>query len=163
MLDVVEWIMADGEPRLDYDPYVPLTITWQRYSRLLQSPRIVGIHSEAGYIEFKLDPESGELVEVVVPAATPIRAVEPPCTGPGMSGLWVPVIREAAEPAEASSALRFTVYYDTLKITISGRRDEHLRGDGPVWFGTDETGALSSLTAVWTEVGREAFLAACSS
>jgi hypothetical protein len=54
---------------VEYNEYVPLTITWRNASEVLESPVYVAWRDENGHLEFAFDPTNGILIEVVLAAA----------------------------------------------------------------------------------------------
>ena len=62
MLVLTDCVEINERPAIEYDQFVPVTITWPRYHRLLEPLRIVDIQGSNGYIEFKADTITGELV-----------------------------------------------------------------------------------------------------
>jgi hypothetical protein len=58
---------------VDFNEYVPLTITWSGASEVLESPRYVELRGGNGYLELKFHPSSGILIEAVLAAASEIQ------------------------------------------------------------------------------------------
>ena len=77
-------VEAPGSVNVDFNEYVPLTITWSIASQVLEPPRYVEMRGESGYLELKFHPYSGILIEVVLAAASEIQ-VEQTNLSPGSS------------------------------------------------------------------------------
>ena len=151
-------------PEVEYDPYTPMTITWPRY-RTVTSQLLTRVFGDNGnYLEFKADPETGELVEVVLisasarigdhPEPLPFRDdYEPvaPCLDMAAAG-------SSLSPPTEQASLAVTAYPDLLEIRFP-LVTEALVGGGPVRFGVGGDGTLTALRVDWNPVERDAFIA----
>jgi hypothetical protein len=156
MLVLTDCVEINERPAIDYDQFVPVTITWPRYHRLLEPLRIVDIQGSNGYIEFKADTITGELVEVVVPSAVAIVMSRQFGAAYSQGSFCVPVIEQTMSPEDsAENVPRFEIYDDLLRIVLSGKPERHVKGAGSVAFGIGDANIFASLYLHWTATERE--------
>jgi hypothetical protein len=162
MLLTVGFVETDQDPVVEYDSYVPLTLTWPRYQRSLEPPTTVVLRSSRGYLEVKLNAQDGELVELVVPSAAATDDSITDVAWPTSGERCVPVI--AALPGNGTvdaPDLRFDGYRNCLKIGLSDKGEQYFVGAGPVLFGIDEDSCIASMLLEWDSAAREEFLSSC--
>jgi hypothetical protein len=129
-------------PRLEFDRYTPVTITWPGYDRLLGTPRYAHAKQGTNFVEFKLHPESGELIEIVLTAAgdatVELRAA--PAMVSVVAGA-VPVVSRGA-PSAPGDRLSVTVFDDVVEVRGAQGIARHAVASGPVAFEFDGDGNL---------------------
>jgi hypothetical protein len=162
MLVASAFVEVEHAPFIEYDPYVPLTITWPRYNRSLESPTAVLLRGSRGHVEVKFNADDGELVEIVVPSAAATDIPSVVRDWPTPSGLCVPAIR-VAPPSDTLDApdLRFEAYRNGLKICFCDQVEREFVGSGPVFFGMGEESSLVSMMVAWNSTERQEFLSSC--
>jgi hypothetical protein len=144
---------------VDFDEYVPLTITWSNASGVLETPSYVELRGENGYLEFKFHPSTGILIEVVLAAAPGVR-VEQVNLSPRDSNdvNLMPFLDSGDAIHETESPLIIKAYPDYLYISFGPNPDQWV-GSGPVLFGLAGEQSLTAICARWTGSERESVLA----
>jgi len=147
-----------GSVNVDFNEYVPLTITWSSASGLLETPRYVELRNQNGYMEFKFHPYTGILVEVVLAAAPGIQ-VEQGSLSPRNSEEvnLMPFLDSEDTLRETGRPLIIRAYSDCLYVSFGHDPDQWV-GSGPVLFGVTERHNLVAICARWTGSEREAVL-----
>lgn len=144
---------------VDFDEYVPLTLTWSSARGVLEPPRYVELQDENGYLEFKFHPSTGILIEVVLAAAAGIR-IEEANLSPRNSGKidLMPFLDSGHTLRETDFPLVIKAYLDYLCISFGPDPDQWV-GSGPVLFGLAAGQSLAAICARWTGAERESVLA----
>jgi hypothetical protein len=144
---------------VDFDKYVPLTITWSSSSEVLDPPRYVELRGGNGYLELKFHPSSGILIEVVLAAASEIQ-VEQMNLSPGKSknANIMPFLDFGDTVRETGGSPVVKAYSDYLCISF-GPDPDHWVGSDPVLFGLAREQSLVAICARWTSSERESILA----
>jgi len=147
-----------GSVNVDFNEYVPLTITWSSASGLLEPPRYVELRHGDGYLELKFHPSTGILIEVVLAAAPGIQ-VEQGSLSPGNSEdvNLMPFLDSGDSFGEIGRALIVKAYSDYLYVSFGGDPDQWV-GSGSVLFGVAEGQSLAAICARWTDSERESVL-----
>ena len=144
---------------VDFDEYVPLTITWSNANTVLETPRYVEVRDQNGYLEFKFHPSTGILIEVVLAAAPGVR-VElvnlSPCNSEDVD--LMPFLDSGDAARETSRSLVIKAYPDYLYVSFGPDPDQWV-GSGPVLFGLAEKRSLTAICARWTGSERDSVLA----
>ena len=150
---------ALGTVNVDFDEYVPLTITWSSSSRMLEAPMYVALQDVNGYLEFKFDPFTGILIEVVLAAARVIQ-VERDNLSPGNSedASLMPFLDSGDATCEMRGPLVIRAYADYLYISFGPDPDQWV-GSGPVLFGLARKQSFAAICASWTASERASVLA----
>jgi hypothetical protein len=148
-----------GSVSVDFDEYVPLTITWSSASRILEQPIYVELQDINGYLEFKFDPSSGVLIELVLASAPGIK-VEQASLSPRDSEeiSAMPFIVSEAPIREIGGPLGIRAYSDYLYLSFGPDPDRWV-GSGPVLFGVAGERDLTAICAKWSGSERESVLA----
>jgi hypothetical protein len=143
---------------VDFNEYVPLTITWSSASEVLEPPRYVELRGVNGYLELKFHPSSGILIEVVLAAASEIQ-VEQANLSPGNSkdAKLMPFIDSGDTVRETGGPPVVKAYSDYLCVSF-GPDPDHWVGSDPVLFGLAREQGLSAICARWTSSERESVL-----
>jgi hypothetical protein len=143
---------------VDFNEYVPLTITWSSASEVLEPPRYVELRGVNGYLELRFHPSSGILIEVVLAAASEIK-VERAGLSPGNSkdANLMPFIDSGDIVDETEGLPVVTAYSDYLCVSF-GPDPDHWVGSDPVLFGLAGDQGLSAICARWTSSERESVL-----
>jgi hypothetical protein len=152
-------VEAPGSVNVDFNEYVPLTITWSGASELLEPPRYVELRDGSGYLELKFHPTSGILIEVVLAAASEIQ-VEQAHLSPGNSkddANLMPFLDSGDTVYGAVGSLVVKAYSDYLCVSF-GPDSDHWVGSDPVLFGVAGEQTLAAVCARWTSSERESVL-----
>ena len=152
-------VEAPGSVNVDFNEYVPLTITWSGASELLEPPRYVELRDGNGYLELKFHPSSGILIEVVLAAASEIQ-VERAHLSPGNSkdhANLMPFLDSGDTVHEAEGSPVVKAYSDYLCVSF-GLDPDHWVGSDPVLFGVAGEQTLAAVCARWTSSERESVL-----
>jgi hypothetical protein len=148
-----------GAVEVEFDAYVPLTITWQGASEILEPPRYVEIRNETGYLELKVHPSSGMLIEVVLAAASKIQVQQGDLSPDGLrAGDLIPFIEPGDDVPEAMRVLVVKAYSDYLYVSF-GPEIDHWVGSDPVLFGVSGERDVTAVCARWTSSERALVLA----
>jgi hypothetical protein len=143
---------------IDFNEYVPLTITWSSASGLLDPPRYVELRSGNSYLELKFHPSTGILIEVVLAAASEIQ-VEQTNLSPENSNQanLMPFLDFGDTVREAGESPSVNAYPDYLCVSF-GPDPDHWVGADPVLFGLARGRGLAAICARWTSSERESVL-----
>jgi len=144
---------------IEYNEYVPLTITWRNASEVLESPVYVVRRDENGYLELKFHPSTGILIEVVLAAASGL-IVEQMSLSPLSSedASLMPFLDSSDRVPETGSPLVIKAYSDYLYLSF-GPDADRWAGSGPVLFGLAGAQGFAAICARWTGSERESVLA----
>jgi hypothetical protein len=144
---------------VDFDEYVPLTITWSSARGVLEPPRYAEMHGQNGYLEFKFHASTGMLIEVVLAAASGIRVEQVNFSPYNSDGInLMPFLDSGDALRETESPLVIKAYLDYLYISFGPDPDQWV-GSGPVLFGLAMGQSLAAICARWTGAERESVLA----
>jgi hypothetical protein len=143
---------------VDFNEYVPLTITWSSASEVLEPPRYVELRGVNCYLELKFHPSSGILIEVVLAAASEIQ-VEQANLSPGNSkdAHLMPFVDSGDTVRETGGPPVVKAYSDYLCVYF-GPDPDHWVGSDPVLFGLAGEQSLAAICARWTSSERESVL-----
>lgn len=139
-----------GEPVVEHDPYVPVTVTWPRYHRTADFAYAMYGRDEPA-LELKVDRGSGALVEMVcLAAAEPSEVALDTAAVPSDPETGIPVFDLESSETGQEVALRRDVYVQSsgawLIYEIGGRVPaSYLASGGTVAFGFDDDGRLASV------------------
>jgi hypothetical protein len=144
---------------VEYNEYVPLTITWRNASEVLESLVYVAWRDENGYLEFKFHPATGILIEVVL-ATAPGLIVKQMSLSPLSSEdtSLMPFLDSGDSVPETGIPLVIRAYSDYLYVSF-GPDADRWAGSGPVLFGLAGEQSLAAICARWTGSERESVLA----
>lgn len=144
---------------IDFNEYVPLTITWGNASGVLEPPSYVELRDGNGYLEFKFHPSTGILIEVVLAAASRIQ-VEQVNLYPRISegANLMPFLDSDNSTPEIVAPLVIKAYSDYLYVSFGPDPDQWV-DSGPVLFGLVGEQSLTAICARWTGSERESVLA----
>ena len=120
---------------VDFDQYVPLTITWSSARGVLEPPRYAEMHGRNGYLEFKFHPSTGMLIEVVLAAASGIPVEQVNLSPRNSEDIKImPFLDSGDVLPEMETPLVIKAYLDYLYISFGPDPDQWV-GSGPVLFG----------------------------
>jgi hypothetical protein len=144
---------------IEYNEYVPLTVTWRNASEVLESPDYVVWRDENGYLELKFHPSSEILIEVVLAAASGL-IIEQMSLSPLSSedASLMPFLDSIDSVPETVSPLVIKAYLDYLYVSFGPDAGRWV-GSGPVLFGLAGARGLAAICARWTASERESVLA----
>jgi hypothetical protein len=143
---------------VEFNEYVPLTITWGSASEVLEPPRYVELQGVNGYLELKFHPSSGILIEVVLASAPEIH-VEQANLSPDISKdvNIMPFLESGDTVRENGGSPVVKAYSDYLCVSF-GSDSDHWVGSDPVLFGLAGEQSLAAICARWTRSERESVL-----
>jgi len=151
-------VEALGSVTVDFDGYVPLTVTWSSASGLLEPPRYLELRNGNGYLEFKFHPLTGVLIEVVLAAAPGIQVVQEGLSPHNSEDVnLMPFFDSGDAVGEAGQSLIVKAYSDYLYVSFGHDPDQWV-GSDPVLFGVTEKQNLTAICARWTDSERESVL-----
>lgn len=153
-------VEAHESVSVDFNEYVPLTITWSGASEVLDPPRYVEVRDRGGYLEFKFHPSTGILIEVVLAVASEIQ-VEQVNLSPRNSEEDVnlmPILDSSDTIGEMGRRLVIKAYSDYVYVSFGPDPDQWV-GSGPVLFGLAGERIFTAFCARWTDSERESVLA----
>jgi hypothetical protein len=144
---------------IEYNEYVPLTVTWRNAGEVLEPPVCVVWRDENGQLELKFHPSTGILIEVVLAAAPGLIAEQTslsPISSEGAS--LMPFLDSSDIVPETGSPLVIKAYWDYLYVSFCPDADRWA-GSGPVLFGLAGELNLAAVCVRWTGSERESVLA----
>jgi hypothetical protein len=151
-------VTALGSVNVDFNEYVPLTVTWSSASVLLEPPKYVELRDGNGYLEFKFHPSTGILIEVVLAAAPGIQVERGSLSPRTLEDVnLMPFLDSGDTFAETRHTLIVKAYSDYLYVSFGHDPDQWV-GSGPVLFGVAEKQNLAAICARWTASERESVL-----
>jgi hypothetical protein len=143
---------------VDFNEYVPLTITWRNASEVLEPPTYVELRGVNGYLELKFHPSSGILIEVVLAAASEIQVEQANLSPENSKDVnLMPFIDSGNTIRETDGTPVVKAYSDYLCVSF-GPDPDHWVGSDPVLFGLAREQSLSAICARWTSSERESVL-----
>ena len=143
---------------VDFNEYVPLTITWSSASEALEPPRYVELRGENGYLELKFHPSSGILIEVVLAAASEIQVEQTNLFPDNLEDAnLMPFLDSGDTVCETGGLPVVKAYSDYLCVSF-GPDPDHWVGSDPVLFGVAGKQNLAAVCARWTSSERESVL-----
>jgi hypothetical protein len=143
---------------VDFNKYVPLTITWSGASEMLEPPRYVELRGENGYLELKFHPFSGILIEVVLAAASEIQVEQANLSlGNSKDANLMPFLDPSDTVRETGESPIVKAYSDYLCVSF-GPDPDHWVGSDPVLFGLAGQQRFAAICAKWTSSERESVL-----
>jgi hypothetical protein len=144
---------------VDFDEYVPLTVTWSNANGVLDTPRYVELRDAAGYLEFKFNPSTGILMEVVLAAAPEIQVEQDNFSPQNLKDVnLMPFLKDDGAIYEPEILLGVKAYSDYLYVSFGPDPDQWV-SSGPVLFGLAGEKNLTAICARWTSSERESALA----
>jgi len=151
-------VKALGSVNVDFNEYVPLTVTWSSAGELLEPPRYVELRNGNGYLELKFHPATGMLIEVVLAAAPGMQVVQGSLSPRNSEEVdLMPFLDSEDTLGETEHPLVVRAYSDYLYVSF-GHDPEQWVGSGPVLFGLAEKQSLAAICARWTGSERESVL-----
>lgn len=152
--------IAPAEPvdvDVEFDEYVPVTVTWPEASNFLASPVYVRCVQEHRLLELKFSPSTSNLVELVLVNSPGLQRQE---------GTLLSNVRDAPvnarwtgkETGDQFDHLDVLAYKDRLVMIFTTEPIDAWTGRGPVGFGTVASGALGALSVRWSPAEQEVVL-----
>lgn len=145
------WIL----PRVEFGEYVPFTVTWDDYDKLLDPPICFVVSSDAGVLEFKFHPDTMRLVEVILVAAPAIRSsnesmgpVHPCDQGWGLDSI------PSGESPVVSEISTVVGYRDCIYVIMDDRTPDCWIGSTPLFIGLSKEGKAMVLRLDWDRTSR---------
>lgn len=141
---------------VEFDEYVPVTITWPGAYRLLDPPLYVRYSGLGRLLQLKFHPESRRLIELVLVSASGLRRVHEslnlPAVGATAMARWSD---SAGEVAGEGGPPALTAFDDCLVLGISAVPPERWVGTEPVVFGLDRADQVTAISVGWGASGRD--------
>ena len=151
-------VEALGSVNVDFNEYVPLTITWSSASGVLEPPRYVEMGGGNGYLELKFHPSSGILIEVVLAAASEIQVEQTNLSPDNSRGAnFMPFLDSGDTVRETGESPVVKAYSDYLCVSF-GPDPDYWVGSDAVLFGLAGEQSLTAICAGWTSSERESVL-----
>lgn len=148
---------VDENPVIEFDWYVPLTITWPTSRHLLEIPTYEQISSPTGVLELKFHP-GDDLVEVVLVVANDVEVIDRPLAPVPTDVGPLSLRRSARGAGDAPNRLHVTANTDYLTVSLGEQDAVAWVGVDPVLFGRSAGGEVVSFCARWTDDERRLVL-----
>jgi hypothetical protein len=133
-----------------FDEYVPVTMTWPDYHKLLDAPLYVRYAGSGSLLELKFHPDSCRLVEAVLVAAPGLRrehgSLHPSATEAAVAAC---LSVQADRPSDSPVVLEVTAFDDCMLIAVEPTPPLSWAGSGPVLFGLDASRQVVALCVQW--------------
>lgn len=145
------WSEHAAEVKVEFDEYVPVTVTWPESGRLLDQPVYWRCASGQAVLELKFHPSSRRIVEAVLVNAPNIRLVAE-ALAPRSNDERATVCFPDRVGSEGSGCaeLIVTAFEDCLLISLSNGLIVQWVGGAPVYFGQDSAGDVVALCVLWS-------------
>ncbi|WP_329327889.1 hypothetical protein [Streptomyces luteogriseus] len=140
----IQSVQPHGEPTVEIDEYVPVTIQWPGYGRLRQAPQSVVLEVGTSLVEVKTDRDSGEVVELVLVDMGQPEDSDAPLLMAGVMESGVPLM-SYAETAQNDSASGIHLHSDGLRVRFGRKRASRAVGTPGAVFGFSDVGLLVEL------------------
>ena len=146
-------------PSIEFDPYVPFTVTWHGIREILDKPIYVVINDGHGCLELKFHPYGRYLIEVVLAAAAGMQ-VKDEMLSPTPSGVrdLVPLLESGGLGVAEKHSLDIGAYRDYLCVTFEGGPVSRWVGEDPVLLGQASNGSFIGVCVKWSDFERESLL-----
>jgi len=135
MLEFCE-VMSDDASEVEFDAYVPFTVTWGAKHRLLETPIYVMCVAGSTMLEWKFGPGSRRLVEVVLVNAPAVRresgALLCDVVGSSVGVCWSGSV--AGERFDLSRGMEVVGWDDCLVVRLSAEPVVRWRGGSSVFL-----------------------------
>lgn len=140
---------------MEFDAYVPVTITWPEALDLLEPPTYLAFSSGESLLELKFHPSSYRIVEVALVNAPSIirgdRSLRPVTEDKAAVACW----RNEGADGLSETALDVTAFDDCLVVSWSTVVVAHWVGCAPVYFGQGDQGNVVALCVNWSASDRD--------
>jgi len=147
------------EPFVTFDWYVPVTVTWPRGLRLLDTPAYEQITWHNGILELKFHPTDGDLIELVLTFPNEIDVTDVPLMPSPIDLGPLSICRSDEERAAGEqNPLLVSAHRDYLVVRFAEQAVATWIGSDPVLVGRSAGGAVVSLCVRWTEEERNLVL-----
>lgn len=142
---------------VEFDEYVPVTVTWPESSQFLAGPVYVRCVEDHRLLELKFSPSTMNLVELVLVNA------------PGLQRQGVTLSRDVRDSTTNAhwtgnekggelEHLEVRAYEDCLMMAFSAEPIDAWTGRGPVLFGTIASGLVGAIGVRWTPANQDVVL-----
>ncbi|TDD17599.1 hypothetical protein E1218_27535 [Kribbella turkmenica] len=159
----MELCQLDHPPLIEtvFDEYVPVTITWPDYHKLLDIPLYVRYEGAGGLLEMKFHPDSSRLIEVVLVNAPGVRR-EHRCLYPAATHVAVTACLSARSGGLPGlfGKLEVTAFDDYMVLAVESAPPLSWVGTAPVLFGLGESRQVVALCVQWEPSARDLVLMA---
>lgn len=145
------------ELHVDFDCYVPVTITWDSYYKAAVAPIPVVATGHDVLVEFSQDTEAESITQITLVSAGKADADKLSA----LPSLYIPgdaVYLDKYSDENGCSGLHVTAHSDCIDIRLSDQVVSSWTGSWPVIFGCNRIGEVLHILAAWHEEGRKTVL-----
>lgn len=146
---------------VEFDEYVPVTLTWPEAGRLLDAPLYMRYGGSGRLLEMKFHPHSRRLVEAVLVSASRVQRdrspLDPVSADDAATACWS---ERAGTGSGAHEMFALIAHDDCLVIDLANSPSTSWVGLRPVLFGLNGASEVVAISVMWDDGEREAFLAA---
>jgi hypothetical protein len=145
------------ELHVDFDYYVPVTITWDSYYKAAVPPIPIVATGNDVLVEFSQDPEAGSITQITLVSAGKADADNLSA----LPSLYVPgdaVLLDTYSDKNGCPSLHVTAHSDCIDIRLSDQVVSSWTGSWPVIFGCSRIGEVLHILVAWDEEGRKTVL-----
>lgn len=143
-----------GDFDVEFDEYVPVTVTWPESLQLMEPPLYVRCVEDHRLLELKFSPLTKNLVELVLVNSPRLQrtsaALAPAVSDINVNARWV-----GDDKGGSFDRLEVTAFEDCLMMNFSGEPINAWTGSGRVLFGTVESGSVGAMGVLWTPSDQE--------
>lgn len=159
---MLELCFVDGteQTEIEFDDYVPATITWAGAHRLLDEPAYVTYRGEAALLELKFHPRSGHLLELVLVRVQVSEVIAGRLEPISVDELLAPCWSPAGSSVDVNAAMSVVAYDDFLLIQLAAEAPSMWVRSGQAIFGKGASDAVVAFCIPWDSDSRESFLEA---
>jgi hypothetical protein len=143
-----------GDADVEFDEYVPVTVTWPESLQLLETPLYVRCVEDHRLLELKFSPLTKNLVELVLVNSPGLRRTDAALAAE-ISDINVNARWAGDDKGGSFDRLEVTAFEDCLMMNFSGEPIDAWTGTGPVFFGTVTSGSVGAICVRWTPSDQE--------
>ncbi|MGH4001775.1 MAG: hypothetical protein ACRDTJ_30425 [Pseudonocardiaceae bacterium] len=148
MLELCASDVADPAD-VEFDEYVPVTVTWPAAHRLLDQPGYVTCQGRVGLLELKFHPSSGHLVEAVLVSARGIEVAEGALVPTSDDEFRTVCWSKENQQVDVVRRVDAVAYDDCLVVALAPDPVERWVGSMPVLFGQGASGEFVAMCVQW--------------
>lgn len=146
---------------VEFDEYVPVTLTWPEAGRLLDAPLYMRFEGSGRLLELKFHPQSRHLVEAVLVNVSGVQRdcspLDPVSVDAAATACWS---ERAGTGTGAQDLFAVIAHDDCLVINLANGPSTSWVGSRPVLFGLKGASEVVAISVLWDVGTREAFLSA---
>lgn len=138
---------------VDFDYYVPVTITWDSYYKAAVPPISVVATGNDILVEFSQDPEKESINQITL-VTTGKADVDDVSALPSFYVPGLAVCFDKYSDEDGCSDLHVLAHGDCIDIRLSDQDVSSWTGSWPVLFGCNEIGEVLHIVVAWDKEGR---------